>query len=114
MFSDRLCTSIRGVSTIKSSYSLPLKFNKINFVDGYGHCFIKARLEVVKPAPGHFCRDFMSTANATVSTPCRDVLQGGTLLQSVRVGQDSHMLNTHPYPQSTRATIPNRHSFARK
>ncbi|KII70743.1 hypothetical protein RF11_09966 [Thelohanellus kitauei] len=60
----------------------------------------------------HFCTDFTSTANATVSTYGRDVLRRGTLLQAVRVLQDSHLLNTHPYPQPTRATKPNRHSFA--
>ncbi|KII69341.1 hypothetical protein RF11_16285 [Thelohanellus kitauei] len=58
--------------------------------------------------------DFTSTASATVSTYGRVVLRRGTLLQAVRVVQDSQQLNTHPYPQPTRATIPNRHSFAGK
>ncbi|KII71280.1 hypothetical protein RF11_08776 [Thelohanellus kitauei] len=74
--------------------------------------FFCSQLEVLKPAPVHFCTDFMSTANATVSTYGRDELRGGTLLQAVRVVQDSHLINTHPYLQPTRATIPNRHSFA--
>ncbi|KII63114.1 hypothetical protein RF11_01864 [Thelohanellus kitauei] len=67
-----------------------------------------------KPASVHFCTDFTSTANATVSTYGRDVLPGGTLLLAVRVVEDSHLLNTHPYPQPTKATIPNRHSFVGK
>ncbi|KII66118.1 hypothetical protein RF11_11934 [Thelohanellus kitauei] len=74
--------------------------------------FFFSQLEVFKPAPVHFCTDFTSTASATVSTYGRDVLRLGTLLQAVRVVQDSHLLNTHPYPQPTRATIPSRHSFA--
>ncbi|KII74847.1 hypothetical protein RF11_12989 [Thelohanellus kitauei] len=67
---------------------------------------IQLDLEVFKPAPVHLCTDFTSTASATVST--------GPLLQTVRVVQDSNLLNTHPYPHPTRATIPNRHSFAGK
>ncbi|KII65077.1 hypothetical protein RF11_05656 [Thelohanellus kitauei] len=64
-----------------------------------------------------FCsqlEDFTSTASATVSTYGRVVLRGGTLLQAVRVVQDSHLLNTHPYPQPTRVTLPDRHPFAGK
>ncbi|KII66629.1 hypothetical protein RF11_01895 [Thelohanellus kitauei] len=68
--------------------------------------------QVFKPAPVHFGTDFTSTASATVSTYGRDVLQLGTLLQAVRVVQGSHLLNTHPYPQPTWATIPSWHSFA--
>ncbi|KII73597.1 hypothetical protein RF11_05081 [Thelohanellus kitauei] len=37
---------------------------------------------VYKPAPVHFCTDFTSTANATVSTYGRDVPRGGTLLHA--------------------------------
>ncbi|KII66437.1 hypothetical protein RF11_02082 [Thelohanellus kitauei] len=69
-------------------------------------------LEVFKPAPVHFCTDFTSTASATVSTYGRVVLRLGTFLQAVKVVQDSHLLNTHPHPQPTRATLPSRHSFA--
>ncbi|KII75059.1 hypothetical protein RF11_03131 [Thelohanellus kitauei] len=71
-------------------------------------------LEVFKPAPVHFCTDFTSTASATVSTYGRVVLRLGTFLQAVKVVQDSHLLNTHPHPQPTRATLPSRHSFAGK
>ncbi|KII68378.1 hypothetical protein RF11_06825 [Thelohanellus kitauei] len=71
-------------------------------------------LEVLKPAPVHFCTDFPSTATATVSTYGRVVLRLGTFLQAVKVVQDSHLLNTHPHPQPTRATLPTRHSFAGK
>ncbi|KII62426.1 hypothetical protein RF11_16236 [Thelohanellus kitauei] len=71
-------------------------------------------LEVFKPAQVHFCTDFTSTVSATVSTYGRVVLRRGTLVQTVKVVQDSHLLNTHPYPQPSRATIPNRHSFAGK
>ncbi|KII67294.1 hypothetical protein RF11_07717 [Thelohanellus kitauei] len=74
--------------------------------------FFCSQLEVFKPAPVHFCTDFTSTASETVSTYGRVVLQRGSLLQAVRVVQDSHLLNTHPYPQPTRATIPTRNSFA--
>ncbi|KII72945.1 hypothetical protein RF11_12315 [Thelohanellus kitauei] len=74
--------------------------------------FFCSHIEVLKTAPVHFCTNFTSTANAMVSTYGRDVLQGGTLLQAVRLVQYSHLLNNHPYHQSTRGTIPNRHSFA--
>ncbi|KII70399.1 hypothetical protein RF11_00184 [Thelohanellus kitauei] len=40
-------------------------------------------LEVLKPAPVHFCTDFPSTATATVSTYGRVVLRLGTFLQAV-------------------------------
>ncbi|KII63612.1 hypothetical protein RF11_12119 [Thelohanellus kitauei] len=73
-----------------------------------------SELEVFKPAPVHFCTDFTSTANATVSTYSRDVPPLGTFLQAVKLVQDSHLLNTHPHPQPTRATLPSRHSFAGK
>ncbi|KII62280.1 hypothetical protein RF11_09598 [Thelohanellus kitauei] len=72
------------------------------------------RLEVFIPAPVHFCTDFTSTANATVSTYGRDVLREDTLLQAVRVVQDIHLLNTHYNPQPTRATIPKWPSFTGK
>ncbi|KII69539.1 hypothetical protein RF11_00419 [Thelohanellus kitauei] len=62
----------------------------------------------------HFCTDFTSTASATVSTYVRVVLRRGTLLQAVKLVQGSHLLNTQPYPQPTRATIPSWHSFAGK
>ncbi|KII73121.1 hypothetical protein RF11_03616 [Thelohanellus kitauei] len=75
---------------------------------------ILKHLEVFKPAPVHFCTDFTSTASATVSTYGRVVLRLGTFLQAVKVVQDSHLLNTHPHPQPTRATLPSRHSFAGK
>ncbi|KII62603.1 hypothetical protein RF11_14015 [Thelohanellus kitauei] len=71
-------------------------------------------LEVFKPAPVHFFTDFPSTASATVSTYGRVVLRLGTFLQAFIVVQDSHLLNTHPHPQPTRATLPSRHSFAGK
>ncbi|KII72699.1 hypothetical protein RF11_15208 [Thelohanellus kitauei] len=73
-----------------------------------------SELEVFKPAPVHFCTDFTSTANATVSTYGRDIPRLGTFLQAVKVVQDSHLLNTHPHPQPTRATLPSRHSFVGK
>ncbi|KII74691.1 hypothetical protein RF11_11389 [Thelohanellus kitauei] len=76
--------------------------------------FFCSQLEVFKPAPVHFCTDFTSTASATVSTYGRVVLRLGTFLQAVKVVQDSHLLNTHPHPQPTRATLPSRHSFAGK
>ncbi|KII73782.1 hypothetical protein RF11_13210 [Thelohanellus kitauei] len=53
-------------------------------------------LEGYKPTTVHFFTDFTSTANATVSTYGRDVPQKSTLLQSVSVVQDSHLLNIHP------------------
>ncbi|KII70755.1 hypothetical protein RF11_09978 [Thelohanellus kitauei] len=87
-------------------------FYVVNKTDKYS--FFCSQLEVFKPAPVRFCTDFTSTANATVSTYGRDVLREGTLLQAVRVVQDSHLLKTHPYLQPTTATIPNRHSFAGK
>ncbi|KII64155.1 hypothetical protein RF11_14813 [Thelohanellus kitauei] len=46
------------------------------------------KLEVYKLTPVHYCTDFISTANATVSTYGRDVPREGTLLQPVRVVQD--------------------------
>ncbi|KII68184.1 hypothetical protein RF11_08135 [Thelohanellus kitauei] len=70
------------------------------------------KLELFKPAPVHFCTDFTSTANATVSKYGRDVLRLGTFLQAVKVVQDSQLINTHPHPKPTRATLPSRHSFA--
>ncbi|KII74969.1 hypothetical protein RF11_16427 [Thelohanellus kitauei] len=84
-----------------------LGYNNEGYMEGEAN-----DLEVFKPAPVHFCTDFTSTANATVSTYCRDVLRLGTLLQAVRVVQASHLLSTHPYPQPTRVTLPSRHSFA--
>ncbi|KII61219.1 hypothetical protein RF11_11304 [Thelohanellus kitauei] len=83
--------------------SIPRGYLKNNFI-----------IEVFKPAAVHFLTDFTSTSNATVSTYDMVVLRVGTLLQAVWIVQDSHLLNTHPYPQHTRATIPNRHSFAEK
>ncbi|KII70495.1 hypothetical protein RF11_11831 [Thelohanellus kitauei] len=80
----------------------------------YGAQLGQLKLEVLKPAPVHFCTDFPSTATATVSTYGRVVLRLGTFLQAVKVVQDSHLLNTHPHPQPTRATIPSLHSFAGK
>ncbi|KII73080.1 hypothetical protein RF11_12474 [Thelohanellus kitauei] len=77
-------------------------------------CQLLIEKEVFKPAPVHFCTDFTSTASATVSTYGRVVLRLGTFLQAVKVVQDSHLLNTHPYPQPTRATLPDRHSIAGK
>ncbi|KII68034.1 hypothetical protein RF11_02037 [Thelohanellus kitauei] len=70
--------------------------------------------KVYKPASVHFCTDFTSTANATVSTYGRDIPRGGTLLQAAKVVQGSHLLNIYPYPQPTRATLPNRHLFSGK
>ncbi|KII68051.1 hypothetical protein RF11_08593 [Thelohanellus kitauei] len=66
-------------------------------------------LEVFKPAAVHFCTDFSSTA--TMSTYGRIVIRRVTLLQAVRVVQGSHLLNTHPYPQPTISTLPDRHPF---
>ncbi|KII67328.1 hypothetical protein RF11_15588 [Thelohanellus kitauei] len=40
-------------------------------------------LEVLKPAPVHFCTDFTSTATATLSTYGRVVVRLGTFLQAV-------------------------------
>ncbi|KII67824.1 hypothetical protein RF11_03357 [Thelohanellus kitauei] len=51
---------------------------------------------VYKPTPVHFCTNFTSTANATVST----LVQG------------SDFLNIHPLLLPTRANLPHRHSFA--
>ncbi|KII70259.1 hypothetical protein RF11_02475 [Thelohanellus kitauei] len=76
--------------------------------------FFCSQLKVFKPAPMHFCTDFTSTANTTVSTYGRVVLRLGTFLQAVKVVQDSHLLNTHPHPQPTRATLPSLHSFTGK
>ncbi|KII61496.1 hypothetical protein RF11_12912 [Thelohanellus kitauei] len=76
------------------------------------HEVSELELEVFKPAPVHCCTDFTSTAIATVSTYGRDIRRIGTLLQAVRVVQDLHPLNTHPYPQPTRTTLPDRHPFA--
>ncbi|KII63359.1 hypothetical protein RF11_05945 [Thelohanellus kitauei] len=56
---------------------------------------------VFKPTTVHYCTNFTSTAIATVST-------------YVRAVQDSHRLNTHPYPPPTRATLPDRHPLAGK
>ncbi|KII62111.1 hypothetical protein RF11_01484 [Thelohanellus kitauei] len=75
---------------------------------------LSLKLEVFKAAPVHYCTDFTSTVIATVSTYGRDIRRIGTLLQAVRVVRDSHPLNTHPYPQPTRATLSDRHSFAGK
>ncbi|KII63781.1 hypothetical protein RF11_15015 [Thelohanellus kitauei] len=69
------------------------------------------RRKVFKPAPVQYCTDFTSTAIATVSMYGRDIRRIGTLLQAVRVVQDSHPLNTHPYPHPTRAMLPDRHPF---
>ncbi|KII73422.1 hypothetical protein RF11_07223 [Thelohanellus kitauei] len=76
--------------------------------------YFNQSLEVFKPAPVHYCTDFTSTAIATVSTYGRDIRRIGTLFQAVRVVRGSHPLNIHPYPLPTRATLPNRHSFAGK
>ncbi|KII66877.1 hypothetical protein RF11_08148 [Thelohanellus kitauei] len=43
----------------------------------------------------------------------KDIRRGGTLLQAVSLVRGSYPLNIHPYPLPTRATLPNRHSFAR-
>ncbi|KII63111.1 hypothetical protein RF11_01861 [Thelohanellus kitauei] len=75
---------------------------------------VDKRLEVFKPAPVHFCTDFTLTASATVSTYCRDIFRGGTLLRAVRVMHDSYLRNNHPYPQPTLATLPDRHPLAGK
>ncbi|KII73604.1 hypothetical protein RF11_16305 [Thelohanellus kitauei] len=65
-----------------------------------------------KPAPVHYCTDFTLTSIALVSTYGRDICRLGTLLHAVRVVQGSHTVKTRPYPQPTRATLPDRHSFA--
>ncbi|KII71516.1 hypothetical protein RF11_14136 [Thelohanellus kitauei] len=71
-------------------------------------------LELFKHAPVHYCTEFTSIANAMVCTYGKDIRRGGTLLQAVRVVRGSHRLNIHSYPLPTRATLPNRHSFAGK
>ncbi|KII73020.1 hypothetical protein RF11_13579 [Thelohanellus kitauei] len=58
----------------------------------------KSMLEVFKPAPVHYCTDFTSTA----------ICDGVHAPSCKQLGK----CKTHPYPQPTRATIPDWHPFA--